>query len=82
VGIATIVGNTTPEAERRLARLAKLFNISPDEQRKQLGKVYGAPDEVADFLQNYVSRGVQILTPRFFYMDSMEAFATEVIPKV
>ena len=82
VGIATIVGNTTTEAEGRLARLAKLFHISPDAQRKQLGKVYGAPDEVADYLQNYVSRGVQVLTPRFFYMDSMEAFATEVMPKV
>jgi len=80
VGVSVIVGRDDEEAEARMKRLARLFGISADEQRQQLGRAYGTPEAVAAFLEMYVAKGVQLLTPRFFYLDNLTLFGEEVLP--
>ena len=82
VGVSVVIGRDEAEATDRLKRLAALFGISADEQRRQLDGVYGTPDAIAPFLQEFVARGIDLLTPRFFFMDSMELFGEEVLPAV
>jgi F420-dependent oxidoreductase-like protein len=82
VGVSVVIGRDEAEAKGRLKRLAALFGITADDQRKQLGDVYGTPEAVTACLQTFVARGIDLLTPRFFYMDSMVLFGEEVLPAI
>lgn len=80
VGVSVVVGRDKEEAALRLKKLADWFGITSEAQRKQLGGAYGTPKAVTEFLEKYIAKGVNLLTPRFFYMDNMELFGEEVLP--
>jgi len=82
VGVAVVLGSDQKQAEARLSRLARTLGTSEDTLRRELGDVYGTPEEVAGFLRQLVARGIGLITPRFFYQDEMELFANEVIPRI
>jgi F420-dependent oxidoreductase-like protein len=82
VGVSVVVGRDNEEAEFRCKRLANLFSITAEDQRKQLGRACGTPKAVAEFLETYIAKGVGLLTPRFFHMDNMELFGEEVLPAI
>jgi F420-dependent oxidoreductase-like protein len=82
VGVAVVLGSDEKQAEARLTRLARTLGTSEDSIRSELGDIYGTPEKVAGILRQFVSRGIGLITPRFFYQDEMELFANEVIPRI
>ena len=80
VGVRVIVGRDDEEAESRLRMEAVALGTTVEYLRSLLGDAYGAPEKVASFLEEYVDKGVGLITPVFHYLDDIELFAEEVIP--
>lgn len=80
VGVRVIVGRDEEEAESRLRMEAVALGTTVEYLRSLLGDAYGAPEKVASFLEEYVDKGVGLITPVFHYLDDIELFAEEVIP--
>ena len=80
VGVRVIVGRDEEEAESRLRMEAVALGTTVEYLRSLLGDGYGAPEKVASFLEEYVDKGIGLITPVFHYLDDIELFAEEVIP--
>ncbi len=80
VGVRVVVGLDEEESESRLRREAVVLGTTVGYLRNLLGDAYGAPEKVAGFLEEYVDKGVGLITPVFHYLDDIKLFSEEVIP--
>ncbi|UCH37841.1 MAG: TIGR03560 family F420-dependent LLM class oxidoreductase [Candidatus Bathyarchaeota archaeon] len=75
-----ILGETEIAAEQKLKQRATASGMTLDETRTRAGAGYGTPDMVTKNIQEYVNRGVGLITFRFTGFDNLRLFAREVLP--
>lgn len=80
VGVRVVVGRDKDELESRLRRKAVVLGTTVEYLRNLLGNAYGTPEKVAGFLEEYIDKGVGLITPVFQYLDDIKLFAEEVMP--
>jgi F420-dependent oxidoreductase-like protein len=79
VGVRVVVGLDEEESESRLRREAVVLGTTVGYLRNLLGDAYGTPEKVAGFLEEYIDKGVELITPVFHYLDDIKLFSEEVI---
>ena len=80
VGVRVVVGCDEEDAESRLRREAVALGSTVEYLRSLLGNAYGTPEKIAGFLEEYLDKGIGLITPVFHHLDDIELFAEEVIP--
>jgi F420-dependent oxidoreductase-like protein len=76
-----ILGETETSAEQKLKQTAKTSGMTLEETRNRVGAGYGTPDMVAKAIQEYVDRGVGLITFRFTGYDNLQLFSRKVLPQ-
>jgi F420-dependent oxidoreductase-like protein len=76
-----IIGKTKTDAEQKLKHRATSLGLTLDETRTRAGAGYGTPNMVINAIQEYVDRGVGLITFRFTGVDNLQLFSQEVLPQ-
>jgi len=76
-----LLGNTVAEAEEKLRKKAKSSDQPIEELRSRLGGGFGTPASVAKSLEEYLNRGIGLITFMFQDLNDVETCSQEILSK-
>lgn len=79
--IRVLLGRTQDELDKKLNKTAKSLDISKKEVKKRVGVGCGTTKNVIDVIDQYVNRGIGLITFQFHDTNDIKLLAEEVIPE-
>jgi alkanesulfonate monooxygenase SsuD/methylene tetrahydromethanopterin reductase-like flavin-dependent oxidoreductase (luciferase family) len=80
-GFSILLGKSDADAELKLKKTAAMRGQTPEELQKRIGPGFGTPEKVTAQMEEYVDKGIGLITLSFTDWADMPVFANEVISR-